>query len=102
VNSTLVETIDLAEAPASVRNDGDPVVRRDLAMLEHVTVKLEVVVGRATTTVRDLFAYEEGDTVTLDAGLDEPVLLQVDGKTVARGHLVAVGDRFGLRITEVA
>lgn len=102
MNATLVETIDLAEAPATVRHGGDPVVRRDLAMLEHVTVKLEVVVGRATTTVRDLFAYEPGDTVTLDAGLDEPVLLQVDGKTVARGHLVAVGDRFGLRITEVA
>lgn len=102
MNATLVETIDLAEAPAPACKDTAPVVRRDLAMLEHVTVKMEVVVGHATTTVKDLFAYQEGDTVTLDAGLDEPVLLQIDGKTVARGHLVAVGDCFGLRITDVA
>jgi flagellar motor switch protein FliN/FliY len=67
-----------------------------------VSVKLEVVLGQATLSVKDLFALAHGDTLPLDTELDAPVWLQLDGKTIGRGHLVAVGDRFGLRITEVA
>jgi flagellar motor switch protein FliN/FliY len=100
--ATLVETIELSELPAGHRGEGEPMVRRDLALLDHVSVKLEVVLGQATLSVKDLFALAHGDTLPLDTELDAPVWLQLDGKTIGRGHLVAVGDRFGLRITEVA
>ena len=39
---------------------------------------------------------------TLDATLDAPFDVVLGDQVVARGELVAVGDRFGLRITEVA
>ena len=100
--ATLVENIELSELHGSRRGEGDPIARRDLALLDHVSVKLEVVLGEATVTVKELFALAHGDTVDLDTELDAPVLLQLDGKTIGRGHLVAVGDRFGLRITDIA
>lgn len=100
--ATLVETIELPELSAAGQGEGEPMVRRDLALLDHVSVKLEVVLGQATLTVKDLFALAQGDTLDLDTELDAPVQLQLDGKTIGRGHLVAVGDRFGLRITEIA
>jgi flagellar motor switch protein FliN/FliY len=100
--ATLVETIELSELPVAGKEEGEPIVRRDLAVLDHVSVKLEVVLGQATLTVKELFALAHGDTLALDTELDAPVWLQLDGKTIGRGHLVAVGDRFGLRITEVA
>lgn len=100
--ATLIENIELPELSATAQGEGAPMVRRDLALLDHVAVKLEVVLGQASLTVKELFALGQGDTLDLDTELDAPVLLQLNGKTIGRGHLVAVGDRFGLRITDVA
>jgi flagellar motor switch protein FliN/FliY len=102
VNATLVEAIDLREAPTERREQAEHVVARDVAILEHVSVELEVVLGSTQTTVKELFDLKEGDTLPLDTSLDEPVLLRVGGKIVGRGQLVAVGDNFGLRISEIA
>jgi len=103
MNATLVEPIEYAEvAVAKPRGEVAPLIKRDLAVLGHVPVKLEVLLGHAATTVEDLFALQEGNTLELDTALDAAVALQLNGKTVARGHLVAVGDHFGLRITEIA
>lgn len=102
MNATLVEPIELAQAVSTRSSEATAVIKRDLTLLEHVSVRLEVVLGEAATTVKELFALAAGDTLTLDAELEAPVLLRVDGKTIGRGHLVAVGDHFGVRITEVA
>ncbi|MBL7358791.1 FliM/FliN family flagellar motor switch protein, partial [Escherichia coli] len=39
---------------------------------------------------------------TLDAQLNTPVELRLNGVAVARGELVAVGEKFGVRLTEIA
>lgn len=104
MNANLVEPIEFADATpgAMRRDDGQPIVKRDMAVLGHVAVRLEVVVGCAVTTVGELFTLVEGSTLKLDAELDAPVVLQLDGKAIARGHLVAVGDHFGIKIVEIA
>jgi flagellar motor switch protein FliN/FliY len=51
--------------------------------------------------VGELFALKRDSVLTLDAALDAPVELRLGGKLVALGQLVAVEDRFGLRITEI-
>ena len=38
--------------------------------------------------------------LALDRALDQPLDVLLDGHVVARGTLVAVGDHFGLRLTE--
>lgn len=103
MNATLVEPIEYEEvSPAGPRAGVAPLIKRDLAVLGHVPVCLEVILGRASTTVEELFALQEGGTLELDTTLDAPVALQLNGRTVARGHLVAVGDHFGLKITDIA
>jgi flagellar motor switch protein FliN/FliY len=64
-------------------------------------VRLDVVLGAAEMSVEKLFSLGKGDSVALDAHLDAPVTLQLDGKSIARGQLMAVGDHFGLKITEI-
>ena len=102
MNATLVEPIEYAEVTSIAREGIDPPIKRDLAVLGHVSVHLEVVLGRATTTVEQLFALKAGETLALDTELDAPVTLQLNGKTIARGHLVAVDDHFGLKIVDIA
>ena len=78
-----------------------PLIKRNLSLLGHVNVQLDVLVGRASVSVERLFSLAKGDVVALDAGIDEPVTIRLDGKVVAMGHLVAVGDQFGVKISEI-
>ena len=65
-------------------------------------VSLEAFVGEAKLTVAELNAMKPGSSLTLDAALNRAVDLKLNGVTVARGELVAVGDNFGVRLTEIA
>lgn len=71
-------------------------------LIEHVGVELHAFLGGAGMTVAELTALAPGAVVALDAQLNAPVELRLDGAAVARGELVAVGDRFGVRLTEIA
>lgn len=81
--------------------EGNPLIERNLAMLGHVKVRLDVLMGGAEISVEKLFSLAKGDSIELDADLDAPVALLLDGKPIARGHLMAAGDCFGLKISEI-
>ena len=100
MNDLVVAPIELEEATDSVTSSG-ALFHRDLSMLGHVNVKLDVHLGNAEVSVDRLFSMAKGETLVLDASLDAPVILQLDGKPIARGQLMAVGDHFGLKITEI-
>jgi len=95
------EAIATAELATQDEAKASPLVKRNLSLLGHVNVKLDVVVGHANLSVDRLFSVVKGDVLTLDAEMDEPVRIRLDGKTVALGHLMAVGDQFGVKITEI-
>jgi flagellar motor switch protein FliN/FliY len=70
-------------------------------LIETVDVELEAFLGSAAMTVADLTALSPGAVVALDAQLNSAVELRLNGIAVARGELVAVEDRFGIRLTEI-
>lgn len=70
-------------------------------IIENVEVELEALLGTVRLTVADLTALKAGDSVTLDAALNQAVVLRLGDARVARGELVAVGDKFGVRLTEI-
>ncbi|NML42931.1 flagellar motor switch protein [Ramlibacter sp. G-1-2-2] len=80
--------------------DGPPLLA-DTHPLLGVKVQLQVRVGSASMTVGELLAARENQVLALDRGVDQPVDLVLDGRTVARGQLVAVDDCFAVRITEL-
>jgi flagellar motor switch protein FliN len=71
-------------------------------LLGNVDVKVETYLGETSMTVGQLNALKAGGVIKLDATLNELVELRVNGVTIAHGELVAVGDKFGVRITSVA
>jgi flagellar motor switch protein FliN/FliY len=71
-------------------------------LIETVSVTLEAYLGEARMTVADLTALKDDSIVPLDAALNQAVELRLNGVAVARGELVAVGDSFAVRLTEIA
>jgi flagellar motor switch protein FliN len=86
----------LASATDSA-GDGDMTL--ELIMDVGVTVALEV--GRSRVTVRELLQMTQGSIIELDRLAGEPLDVLVNGVRVARGEVVVVNERFGVRLTEV-
>jgi flagellar motor switch protein FliN/FliY len=64
-----------------------------------VTVALEV--GRARMSVRELLQLAPGAVVELDRLASEPLDVLVNGVRIARGEVVVVNEKFGIRLTDV-
>lgn len=71
-------------------------------MIDDVEVEIEAFVGDTRMTVAELGALRPDGVVVLDAPLNQAVELRLKGATIARGELVAVGDKFAVRLTEIA
>jgi flagellar motor switch protein FliN/FliY len=84
--------------PASaVVPDGAP----DISRLSEIPMELSVEIGRTRTTVGEALELRVGSVVALGRQAGEPVDLLVNGSPIARGEVVVVDERYGLRITEI-
>jgi flagellar motor switch protein FliN len=79
-----------------------PLLSGSWPFLNAVKVRVSVRVGEAHTTVGELLDLKQGAVLPLDRLVDESLDILVEGHVVARGVLVAIGDHFGVRITETA
>ena len=73
----------------------------NLKVLENIEVELTVEVGRAELTIRDLLRLNEGSVLELDRLAGDPLDILVNGTKIAKGEVVMIGERFGIRFGEV-
>ena len=73
----------------------------NLDRIHDVPVKLAVELGSCQMPMREVLELVVGSVVQLDKVADEPVQLSVNRKLVARGEVVVVDNRFGIKITEL-
>lgn len=76
--------------------------RLNTKVIDAVEVSIEAYLGAARMTVAELSALGAGSVVALDAALNADVELRLGGVLIGRGELVAVGDKFAVRITELS
>jgi flagellar motor switch protein FliN/FliY len=81
--------------------NGQSVLARELEFLYNVPLQVSVEVGRARILLKDLLQMGEGYVVELDKLAGEPLDLYVNSRLIARGEAVKVGDKFGIKLTEV-
>ena len=85
------------EVENSENQDGS----ENLKVLENIDVMLTVEVGRTEITIRDLLRLNEGSVVELDRLAGDPLDIMVNNTKIAKGEVVMVGDRFGVRFGEI-
>jgi len=76
-----------------------PVVQLDL--IQNVAVSVSVEVGRSSLRIRDLLRLGQGSVVELDRVAGEPLDVCVNNTVIARGEVVLVNERYGIRLTQV-
>ena len=82
---------------ASLRGAGQATID----MLMDVTLQLAVELGRTRMSVRQVLDLQKGSVVELNRMAGDPVDVFVNDHLIARGEVVVVDDKFGIRITEL-
>jgi flagellar motor switch protein FliN len=79
----------------------DGAVAANLRLLQDVDVKLTVEIGSTTLSLRELLALGEASVIELDREAGELLDVFVNGTLIGRGEVVTVGERFGVKLTEL-
>jgi flagellar motor switch protein FliN/FliY len=72
-----------------------------LDMILDIPVTVAVEIGRTTISISNLLKLNPGSVVELDRFAGEPMDITVNGTLVARGEVVVVNEKFGIRLTDV-
>lgn len=81
-------------APAEV---GD----RKLEMVLDIPLSLSVELGSTKMLINDLLQLGQGSVIELTKLVGEPLEVLVNKKLIAKGEVVVVNEKFGVRLTEV-
>ena len=81
--------------------DGEDGVGRNYQMLADIPVRLSVEVGSTSLKLSELMDLAEGSVVELDRQANELLDILVNGTLVAKGEVVTVNGRFGIRVVDV-
>lgn len=70
----------------------------DLGRIGEIPMELSVEIARTHMTMDEILGLHVGSVVTLERFAGEPVDLLVNGTPIARGKVVVVEEKFGLRV----
>jgi flagellar motor switch protein FliN/FliY len=74
---------------------------RNYKLLSDIPVRLSVEVGSTSLKLSELLDLAEGSVVELDRQANELLDILVNGTLVAKGEVVTVNGRFGVRVVDV-
>ncbi|SVB88887.1 uncharacterized protein METZ01_LOCUS241741 [marine metagenome] len=91
------ENIDNEETDDTTDKDGPANIDLILDIPLSVTVEL----GRSKMLINDLLQLGQGSVIELTKLVGDPLEVLVNDKLVARGEVVVVNEKFGVRLTDI-
>ncbi len=89
-----------AGAPSPNRGPAPPPVQ-SLDFILDIPLRVTVELGRAKMAVREILQLAQGSVIELSKFAGEPLEVLVNDKLVARGEVVVVNEKFGIRLTDI-
>jgi flagellar motor switch protein FliN/FliY len=83
-----------ADKPGSEENS-------NLSVLMDVQLPVAIRFGETEMILEEIVKLGVGSVIELNSGIDQPVELVVNNRTLARGEIVTVDGFYGVRITEI-
>ncbi|UVT21105.1 MAG: flagellar motor switch protein FliN [Nitrospira sp.] len=85
----------------SVQNTETGGTPKNIDFILDIPMSVSVYVGSTKMAIRDLLQLAQGSVIELDKLAGEPMEVMVNNKLVARGEVVVVNEKFGIRLTDV-
>ena len=93
-----------APAPASfpsLDGGGAAPAPKNIDFILDIPMQVTVQVGSTKMVIRELLQLGQGSVIELEKLAGEPMEVLVNNKLVARGEVVVVNEKFGIRLTDV-
>jgi flagellar motor switch protein FliN/FliY len=74
---------------------------KDLEFIKDIPVQLSVEIGRTKIPIKTLLQLSQGSIVELDAASGDLMDILVNGTMIAKGEVVVINEKFGVRLTEI-
>ncbi len=74
---------------------------RDINFLLDIPLEITVELGRTRILIQDLLKLGHGSVIELDKIAGEPMEILVNNKLIAKGEVVVVNEKLGVRLTEI-
>ena len=96
-----VEVDELADQIKAGDNALNKLKIQNLDFILDIPLKVTVELGRTQILIKDLLQLGQGSVLELDKLAGEPLEILVNGKLVAKGEVVVVNEKFGIRLTDI-
>ncbi len=93
--------IENQQGSDGVQDSGSDDGSMNLDMILDLPVTVSIELGRTVLKVEDILQFGQGSVVELDKLAGEPFEVLVQGRTIGKGEVVVVNEKFGIRITDV-
>ena len=77
-------------------------IKKNLDILQDISMHISVELGRTKSSIREVMEMEQGSIVELDKIAGEQVEIFVNEKLVAKGEVIVIEDKFGVRVTSTS
>jgi flagellar motor switch protein FliN/FliY len=74
---------------------------KNLGMILDIPLSLSVELGSTKMLINDLLQLGQGSVIELTKLIGEPLEVMVNKKLIAKGEVVVVNEKFGVRLTEI-
>jgi len=91
-----VKKVHFPELEAEAK--GSPIGEKTLG---EIPIEVVAELGRTKLTLKETLELTEGSIIELERLAGEPLDLKVGGSLIAQGEVVAIDDKYGLRISNV-
>ncbi len=95
------ETIEETEKIEDVNEKTEEQAARELDFILDIPLELSVELGKTKMLVNDLLQLGQGSIIELNKLAGEPLEVYINRKLIARGEVVVVNEKFGVRLTDV-
>lgn len=101
---------EMKEKPTSVRKEtpspgtpekGGKGRAKNLDFVLDIPLEVTVELGRTRIIINDLLQLGQGSVIELTKLAGEPMEILVNQKLIARGEVVVVNEKFGVRLTDI-
>jgi flagellar motor switch protein FliN/FliY len=84
-----------------IEEDQKQEIPPELAFIRDIPMRVSVELGRASVVVKDLLRVKLNQIVEVDKMVGEPLEIRINNQLVARGEVVVINDKFGIRLTDI-
>jgi flagellar motor switch protein FliN len=84
-----------------LKEENRPATERDIDFLLDIPIEITVRLGSTKMLIKELLQLGQGSVVELDKLAGEPMEILANSRLVARGEVVVVNEKFGIRLTDI-